>query len=282
MRERLLIACASVAVLAALAIGWYAIRARESAINGWSAWSTEHTARQIAETDLEIAKTDLEKNRRLISDHNDAFRWLLAEKAGIKDADSDMQIAEKLTRHIYTETPFTNPYIETTNDPLRYFLTVNKKTFNYCSSLSMTLEWALDLFDVKSRIVNVAAKNFFTDKKGDTHTFIEAMIDGRPIVFDPTFSTTYTCGKSNRPADAKTMFECVKEGQSIRPTYLSTPRPGRSLAEYYITLEELFYAIDAVRGEDFGFYQFESPEPQWLRRLQRQYADISKMKARAQ
>lgn len=200
------------------------------------------------------------ENRR-VRGYNETFRRMLSKNASIADGDSDLDIALKLTRHLYEATLFSGPSVETDNESLRYVLTIEQETSNLCSSLSTTLDWALGLFGITARSVSMAGPDFFKDGKADTHTLVEAMIDGEVIAFDPTFNTTYACGAASELIDVRSMAECVKVS-TLRPNYISTPRPGRSLSEYYISLDELLYAIQATGGSD-QFYQYEYPAPGW-------------------
>jgi len=63
--------------------------------------------------------------------------------------------------------------------------------------------------------------------------------------------------------DANGIFECARSGGEVTPTYLSTPRPGRSLAEYPYRLEDLLFAIDAMARPD-EFYPLSYPQDGWL------------------
>lgn len=262
---KLLISVLALSVLGLICTITYALHARDSAIRGWASAAQQQAINRDAGAGDTLKK---------LADSREANRWMLAKNAEIKPEDDAKKIAEKLTKHIYSETNFSGPYIETNNDLYRYLLTISHQTFNYCSSLSSTLKWALDLFGVKSRIVNIAAEEFFVDTETDTHTFVEAMISGKPVVFDPTFNATYSCDGGGEAVDARALFDCVKQGKNIQPNYLSKPRPGRSLAEYYISLEKLFYAIDAVDETDDGlFYRSDEPFSDWLRSTQRKYAE---------
>lgn len=240
----------------------YAYRARESAIRGWTA-----VDELTAKLDQTIKQSNAAKG---FTDYRAAAKAEVSANAGVTETDTPISIAHKLTNHLYQSTMFSGPYIATMNDPLRYRLTIQKQTFNFCSSLTATLIWALDLFDIKARTVNFAAKSFFIQTEGDTHTVAEVMIGGKPVVFDPTFNTTYSCGADNL-IDARAMVECVKKTGSVARNYIGKPRPGRSLEEYYIPLATLLYAIDANQGEKDGFYQYESPETGWVEREQARY-----------
>lgn len=274
-----LVALLATAVVATAGATSYALYARDSAIRGWAEAASLND--RLAEKEAEASTSRILSPEETInysqmtnqlSDYNSAMKWLIMERAGIKDIDSDLRIGLLLTSHLYNETNFSGEYISTNNNVLRYFLTENNKTFNYCSDLSQTLVWLLKFFEIDSRIVNIAANSFFEKERGDTHTFVEARLEGENVVLDPTFNTTYRCSSDGKDLDAISLFECVKDGNSIFPKYISIPRPKRSVGEYYISLEELFYAMDAVDGQSKGFYSFEYPQQRWLMDTQKKWA----------
>ncbi|KJS15115.1 MAG: hypothetical protein VR78_09270 [Hoeflea sp. BRH_c9] len=240
-----LVCISSVAALTAV----YAYRARESALRGWE------NASQLSE---ELAV--------VYSDRNDAFRDLFRAKAGItKDETDKLAITKKLTAHLYDATLFTGkPWATTTNDARRYLQTTGGDVANMCATLSSTLIWALDLFGIEARPVSIAAQEFLSgDDPAATHTFVEVKLDGKAIAFDPTFNATYSCNGSLLALDANGIFECARSGGEVTPTYLSSPRPGRSLAEYPYRLEDLLFAIDAMARPD-EFYPLSYPQDGWL------------------
>lgn len=248
--NRILVAAICGLLVALVAVSAYAYRTREIAIAAGAAAS----------------------DKKRLENYTETFRWIVAKNAGIASGDSDLRIAEKLTDHLYQKTLFSGAWAPSNIEPQMYFLTIDQQTYNLCSSLSSTLDWMLGLFDIEARSVSFAAPNYFTEATGDTHVLVEALIDDRIVVFDPTFDTTYSCG-SNEMIDAKQMVECAS-GQ-LGHRYIGKPRPGRSLAEYYVPITDMLHAIDATGGED-RFYQYELPRPGWLKELQTKYAAAAK------
>ncbi|MCV3243673.1 hypothetical protein [Mesorhizobium sp. ZC-5] len=265
MRTRLLIAALVGVSLFAIAVSTYALRARDSAIRGW-AFATRLKV-EIAELNTQQKVRD---NR--LNSYEKTFKWLISKNADIQPTDSKLEIAEKLTNHLYQTTLFSGPWINSSIEPQRYLMTIGQESFNYCSSLSTTLDWMLGLFGIEARSTHFAAQSFFTGSLGDTHTLVEALIDGRVIAIDPTFNTTYSCGDRDL-LDAKAMIECASTGQ-FNHHYIAKPRPGRSLAEYYIPITKILYAIDATQSPDH-FYTYEYPSKGWLQDVRSKYTGQS-------
>ena len=267
MNKLLAAALVGVSVIA-VAASAYAWRARNIAIN---AWAEQARVAEIANSTQSAAKW--------AEVYQDAFRAQITANAGIKPGDSDRVIAEKLTQHLYEATLFSSaeaPFATSGNNPLVYLQTINHEVANMCATLSSTLVWALNLFDIPARPIDVASEAFFTDPKGPTHTFIEVKAEGQIIAFDPTFNATYSCDGEGEPLDARAMTECVQSGRTLTWNYLGPTRPGRSIEEYPDPLEAHFFAVDASANSS-EFYEFEKPHSGWLAEVREDHASLASM-----
>lgn len=186
------------------------------------------------------------------------FQTLLRHNAKIMPDDPPLVIAKKLTDHLHQSTSFAQPIATTSNDSLRYAQTISKEVGNLCSSLSSTLVWALQQFDIESRPVNLFSLDALAGTEpDDSHVFVETLIDGHATVLDPTFGATYSCGESD-DISASAVFDCAAD---VRPVYISTPQPGRSLEDYYIPLSDLLASVSAPAMPDEPALQLGAPSP---------------------
>jgi hypothetical protein len=270
----------------AIAATAYGFHIHGSAIRGWLEGTNASSELASVGRDRTAASEQLSRAEMLLARHRQTFQAILRERAGIVSGDSDMVIAKKLANHLYQMTLFAGPWRSDLSVEGRYMMSIQKKTYNYCSSLSTMLEWALWLFGIDSRSVAIASKSYFDDVEGDTHVLVEAWITDRAVAIDPTFDTTYSCGDERDLLDVKGMAECVKTG-TLTPHYIGEPRPGRRLDQYYIPLSKLLYAVDAsAKQQPFGlkptgkanFYNYETPYPGWLQDMKRQYSERSNSK----
>ena len=242
-----------VAVWAAAASA-YAYRARDSAIRGWNdaiAARAELDAVANAKTQAEI---ELPRLRA-------ALREMLAIRAGIEPTDGPEIIARKLTSHLHTNIDQKPNYRHTANNSLRYFLTIDGLTSNSCDTLSGTLIWMLDLFDITSRQIHFASLDFLEGKDAfATHTMIEAKAADKAIALDPTFNAVYWCAGDPEVLSGREMIECSRTGQ-IEVEYVG---PKVLLWENNPTpLDELLTALDAA-DKPGAFYSYETPAPDWI------------------
>lgn len=182
--------------------------------------------------------------RQTVAEYNQALRIMISYEAGLTGTDSKLVCAQKLTTLLYSRTDFSGAFIPTNSDILRYALTVTGRMKNYCDSLSYTLVWLLQLFDIPARpVVFVAQSHLEGRKLEDTHTMVEAMFPEGPVALDPTFDVTYASTEApDRPIGAEQIYMNARRG-TLAWTYLAPPRPGRSVEQYYIQLETLFYAV---------------------------------------
>lgn len=200
---------------------------------------------------------------RVVEADKDAFREMVRIQASIENGDTDLDIAKKITAHLYQTTLFTGkPFATTGNDALRYVRTVNHQVANMCATLTSTEIWELGLFGIRARPAGFASERYVAGKDiAATHTLVEVKVDGTPMVFDPTFSTMYTCEGSATPLNVSELRECA-QADRLKPVYLSPSRPGRAVEDYPLTFHELSYAVDA-HGD--GFYPLELPKKGWLK-----------------
>ncbi len=249
MPRRLAAIAAFCAVSAyALAATGYAWHAREKAVD-----ATAHVAR--------LRNADARE-----SNYRAALLASIRADAGIAGTDTEQQIVAKITDLLYQRARFDGPFKPTGNDALRYVWNMRGDNREYCSSLSSTLIWALGLFGIDARRVNLAARSFLDGSApGDTHTLVEVKAGGAVYLTDPTFDVTYHCGGSPDNIDAKRLHECVRSGSTLTWTSIGKPRKGRTLGDYYIPLAKLAHAVDAGERPD-RFYTFEYPSPGWLGR----------------
>lgn len=262
---------AAFAAVAIIAIGAsvYAYRARDSAIRGWAVAADATSAAQKHATEKQ---TQAEELTRVRSERDQALKMLVRTRSGIhQDEEDAFAIASAITSHLYNTTLFGGkPWATTGRDGKRYLQTVNREVANMCATLSSTLIWALDLFDIDARNVNIAAEPFLAgDNIAPTHTFVEVDIDGSPMAFDPTFNAIYQCEMDGAALSARGILECSKLGQTVEPIYLSEPRPGRSLEEYPVAFADLLYAIEA--DDHDGFYHLSAPTDNWLESARKLY-----------
>lgn len=253
----------------AVAASLYAYRARDSAIRGWN-----HSLAMTAERDrLRESQlpanldTKLRQQEYFIGSADAAFKRMLTRNAGIEENDTPRDIAFKMMDHLYQETLFSGPWLDTESAPERYLMTIYEESFNYCSSLVTMFKWALSLWDIPTRTVTLATHQFMTDPDAPTHSFAEVKIGDEFFVVDPTFNTTYYCDGEG-PLNAREMVEC-KSGLSWR--YFKKPRPGRSLEEYPDSLSDLLQRVDATRSYPV-FYRYEYPEEGWLSQARARHA----------
>ncbi len=245
MRRILLLGAVSALCVYAVAATFYAVRARDSAIRGW------HAAKEAG----------TEK----------AFRESLRLNAGIASSTPDREIVDKLTNLLYQHANFGGEFRNTPNNALRYVWNMHGANREYCSTLSATLVWALRLFDIQARVINIAADSFLNGEQlGDTHTLVEVKVGDSIYLTDPTFDTHYYCGEGTKEINAKKMNECVRSNRKLRWTYIGQPRDGRRLSDYYLSIDKLAVNMDADDAPH-EFYTYEYPRPNWLEDARRQY-----------
>lgn len=251
MRRRIAVASLAAITFAILATAGYSDRVR--------AWITPATA------DSALSADEIELLR-----YQQTFYSFVAGNAGIEAGDSDYSIAVKLTNHLYSTTKFTGTYAHAQSVAHQYLNTITQQTMNYCSSLSTMLVWSLGLFDIPARSVALASEQFLSDPDGPTHVFVEAKIDGRFIVFDPTFNVVYGCG-SETPISAKQAAECVTGQGDLTWTYTGPKRDGRTLEDYPVAIQTLLHSVDATDDPE-NFYSYERPHGGWLAETRKKFA----------
>jgi hypothetical protein len=149
-----------------------------------------------------------------------------------------------------------------------------------CGDLSIFLNEVLNASGIKSRIVQLATDKFVKGEADlDTHVTVEAYLDGKWMIVDPTFNATLTCGQGTVFIDAKEAHDCVEAGKELVPHYGETKLPGRLMSQYYVPVPTLYENYAYQVKTDDGNYKtvFQAPRPDWLtlavERLQKEHVN---------
>jgi len=231
---------------------------------------------QVSELQAQVSQQERElKGARqqiaqLTGAQSDEGRQVVARLVGLGTEDSIKAIAYKLTDALYQNNADFSHDDHFSTPEITFAMTMAGQSSNLCSGLSQNLHWALNQFAIPNRYIILAAQTFLDGKQlGDTHELIEAQIDGRLMVLDPTFSVTYCDGDDPTPIDAKTMADCAKAG-TLKSIQIGKPRAGLGLADYYMPIDKLTAAMQATGGPP-DFYQVELPYPGWFATMMAKY-----------
>lgn len=256
MKTRLLIAALACVCVVAVA---YALRARDSSINGWA---------EAARLQSELSKSEQSKER--LTDAEAAYRALweaLVKKPGA----DDLTFVLAVNDYIHHNVPFgTNGNVPgTIPDRLTNALLGGGETA-ICGDYSTFLQMVLQAAGVPARTVQLASAKYAEtgDPMAPTHVTVEAMIEGRWILVDATFDATFSCAGDPKLIGVEEARQCPKLVYNQHPNTIRETE--RQVATHPFSFPDLlaYSMTSATRVDDKPVEWFGYPNPDWLVKVQ--------------
>lgn len=162
----------------------------------------------------------------------------------------------------------------------RYLKTSAGNFPQLCGDMSSTLVFILLKVGVPARSVQLAARDYVEGRsKYDTHVTVEAFVNNRWIVFDPTFNASFTCDPREENAvphhllSIKQMKSCVEAGHDLIVVPGVIQLDGRTVKDYYLPYKDLLFAF---HSDELSFGGKNHPSESapflgWLEKARSQY-----------
>lgn len=260
MKTRLLVvALASVSIVAAAAIG-YGVRTRDIAIRA------DHSAR-ASEAVAVAAKAGvaakLQQSREVAEDSYRSLWEFLIKKPGA----NDLTFALAVNDYIHNNVPLGSSGDVPGSIPERLtnaFMKGGERAI--CGDYSTFLQMVLQTSGIPARTVQLASKEFAEtgNAKAPTHVTVEALIDGRWILVDPTFDATFSCEGDPRLLGLDEARQCPKLVYNQHPNTIQ--KPERQVATHPFNFPDLLdYSVTAstwVDGKPVKWFGY--PTADWL------------------
>lgn len=156
----------------------------------------------------------------------------------------------------------------------RYIRTADGDITQVCSGMAQAYAFALGVLKIPARIVTLGTEDYVLGRnRYDTHATVEALIDRRWIVFDPTFNVSFDFSNSERQLSTPGMKSCVDRGHNLVPIKGKTQMKGRTVEDYYLPYEKLLFAYERAEtvSEGVTYPRDAFPYFGWFSRSERQH-----------
>ena len=194
----------------------------------------------------------------------------------------------KLREYTYRNTKVGRGDFDYGGDHIDHFLNLKKgNASQLCGGMAATYQWLLDLFGIPSRTVQLATKEFVLGKRrGDTHVTVEVfdLKNNQLYVSDPTFNISLRCKGHDKKGSIEELRKCALYGKGIDFVHDgSIYIKQRLVKEYYLSYEELLYAVSApsmtVKASDGVVHieRIDLPENNWLSKALEKYSKEDKL-----
>lgn len=121
-----------------------------------------------------------------------------------------------------------------------------------CSGYVTEFRYLLNHAGLQSREYGLASPSAFNKNSGDTHAILEAFINKKWVLLDPTFNCYWNCSDGRRMLSLQELHSCIKSGNTLIAQEGITKIRDYSLKEYYMDFKNLIYAYRA-EGPDGTF-----------------------------
>jgi len=238
-----------------------------AAVAGSQAWRYRSVAieAQAQLASLAEASPNVSNQEQMIQDYRASWHLILG-----REFETNREYAMAVTDYLHGNVPLggNDTAGAISNRLSRAVLSKDEQA--YCGDFSTFLRLILKNSGVPSRTVQLATNRYVSgDAIGDTHVVVEAWIDNKWAIFDPTFNATFACGDETLIGVEKARA-C---GADLVAVQHQSTLPGRTVAEHnvpYWRLLENSLAQKAVVGstlvEPVGF-----PNLTWLDAAAAQY-----------
>lgn len=135
-----------------------------------------------------------------------------------------------------------------------------------CGGMSEAYAWALKRVGVPARVVQLASQRYLDgEDRFDTHVTVEAFVDGKWRVSDPTFNTEFQCSGSDEFLDIEGLKQCNATGGEIIPVKGASQIVGRTLEDYYAPFSEFLAAYKKypIRSKVISSEAISFPTDDW-------------------
>ena len=220
MKKIALIGVFAAVFLYAVAATAYGIHARDSSIRGWA------QASKFAATGT-------------------MPRALLLRLAGLPaDASNPTEINRALRDYVYRSNKVGGNSPKGLVTPQLIFTHLGVAGWDeLCGGMSEALAWALNNVGIEARVVQLATKDFVEGRDAyDTHVTVEARIDGKWRISDPTFNVAVSCSDGEKFIAVEGVRACLQRGRHLTFVQGRTQIENRTIASYYAPYRDFFFA----------------------------------------
>jgi hypothetical protein len=193
---------------------------------------------------------------------NEFARVSVLKDAGITQNADESEIVRSIRDHIYRTNIVGSGQNHGWRGELIYAHLGQAGNEQLCGGLSLAHAWALNMAGIPARTVQLAAKTYLVGARmGDTHVTVEALVEDKWIVTDPTFNVEFSCSDdvSGDRIGIEAMRQCVIGGNELVAHNGATQTPGRRLDEYNLAFEDLLAAYQIAGNPPISY-----PHTEWL------------------
>ena len=150
--------------------------------------------------------------------------------------DDDMQLALEVTEYIHRNVP--GGIADTSGGIAERLVNAisGEGEEALCGDYALFSTNALSSLGIPARVVQLAAQSYVDGKaNGDTHVTVEAFVDDRWLIIDPTFNARFTCGEADW-VDISAAQACRGKLQAVQGRGTV---PGRAVEDYYLEFKKL-------------------------------------------
>lgn len=255
---------AAFAAVAIIAIGAsvYAYRARDSAIRGW-AYADQVALEAAARVD---AANESAREAVAAAERSGIGPYRALWETILGGPKTDRSFVFAAASHVHQNIPLGNTDTKGTVYERYRSAMLGLGETALCGDFSVFLADILNRSGIPSRVVQLAGQDFVEGlDKYATHVTVEALVDGKWVIVDPTINATFACGSRSDLLDVAGVRAC---GEGVTANQLPGTLPGRG-AETLTPLfaDQVNYTVTraaGVGGHDMPKTSY--PEEGWIKR----------------
>jgi len=228
----ILAAVAAVSILAAGLVGSQAWRYRSTAIEAQTELaSTLEKQSQLASHIETPSSNKLASQEQMQRAYRASWHLIMG-----REFETNLEYAIAVTDYVHRNVPLGRADTPGTvaNRLSRAVLLMGEQAL--CGDFSLFTQMILENSGIPARKVQLATAQYVNgEQRGDTHVTVEALINNKWTIFDPTFNATFSCGD-------KTLIgveEARACGANLAAVQNPSTLPGRSVAEYPVPYPDL-------------------------------------------
>jgi hypothetical protein len=178
------------------------------------------------------------------------YREILESDIGNLDGYDNEYIINTLREYVYKKVKLGEGDFDYYGNHIEFLKDlINSKINMLCGGMAATYQWLLSLYDIPSRIVQLATKRYVYGKDSyGNHVTVDVYDSkfNKTYLSDPTFNVKLSCKPSKTPMNVLNLRKCLlDEKKKLFIIKGKTQIKGRTLSDYYLSYRSLLYSIES-------------------------------------